>query len=168
MGTSSRCYICDLVINKKVQKSLFDIKTQHSRIPVAGLLERIQKGIGTIRPHGGSNICVLCDNCVDKINAYDEAHQLAERVEAQLKKMMDQTKERYQNVTILDTEHMKMVRKPKDFAMMMPDDAATDPFELMMTPMRVRWTCPSQKRKTLIQTIHLCGQDRSFRKKEKE
>lgn len=129
MGTSSRCYICDLEINKSVQKSLFEIKTQHSRIPVAELLKRIQKGIETFRPHDGSNICVLCGNCIDKINAYDEAYQLAERVEAELKEMMAHTKGRYQNLTILDTEQMKPIRKAQDFASK-PDEVAADPFKL--------------------------------------
>lgn len=94
MGTPLKCYICDVAVPKRIQKSVFEIKTRHSKKTIAEILERFQNG--DIRPRKASNNCVSCDDCIDKINAYDEAFQVAERVEKQLKEMLARTEGNYE------------------------------------------------------------------------
>lgn len=98
MGTPLRCYICDIPTNRKFNKTVFDINSQHSKRPIAELLKRFQHGGGTIRARDGSNACILCDECIEKLNAYDEAFYFAEQIEKQLKAVIARTEKRYENV----------------------------------------------------------------------
>lgn len=128
MGTPLKCFICDSKTNRIIQKSVFETRTQHSRKPIAELLKRFQSGNEAIQAHDGSTICVLCVECIEEINAYDEAYQLVEQVGAKLKKMMAETKERYRNtknvVKILETEQREVNRNPKQTVVF------ANPFEL--------------------------------------
>lgn len=124
-----RCYVCDNEINTTVQRSVFDIKSRHSGKPIAELLKRLQNGDGTLRAHSASNACVLCDECIEKINAYDEAYQLAERIEKQLKEMIVRTKERYENVKDPIEIHWNEKSKSNRTMLEVPDGFAVDTFE---------------------------------------
>lgn len=112
--TLLKCYICDTGINRRIQTSIFDIKSRHSKKPIAELLKRFQKVGQRIQARDGSKTCALCDECIRKINAYDEACQLAERVEKQLKEMIARTEERYQKgndpIEITETRHTNASR----------------------------------------------------------
>lgn len=129
MSSTLYCYICDVETLKR--KSVFGIRTRHSRLPIAELLKKIQNS--DIRPRDGSNICVLCDDCVDEINIYDEACQLAERVEKQLKETLARTEKRYENGTdpikIFETEQMEVSRDSKEAALNL-NCVAADQFDL--------------------------------------
>lgn len=133
MGTLLKCFICDSGTNRISQKSVFEIRTRHSRKPIVELLERFQSGSEAIQAHDGSSNCVLCDDCIEEIDAYDEACQLVEQVGAKLKKMLAETKERYQNTknvaTILETEQIEANRSPKK-PVSNPNVIFADPFEL--------------------------------------
>lgn len=72
-----------------------NMKSQHTKKPIAELLKRFRNGVDAIEARDGSNICVLCDNCIDTINAYDEAFMLSEQVEKQLREMIARTEKRY-------------------------------------------------------------------------
>lgn len=127
MGSTLYCYICDVETLKR--KSVFEIRTRHTRLPIAELLKRFQKS--DVRPRDLSNICVLCDDCVDEINIYDEACQLAERVEKQLKETLARTEKRYENVIfeIIETEQMEVSRGSKE-PPLNRNCVAAEPFEL--------------------------------------
>lgn len=134
MGTPLRCYVCDIETSKRVRKSIFDIKSQHSKKPIAELLERFQNGVGAIQARDGAHTCVLCDDCIDLINTYDEAYMLAEHAEKKLRGMLARTEKYYESakdaMEILITEQVKAKPMPKE-PVMRPDDVAVaeDPFD---------------------------------------
>lgn len=135
MGTQLKCYICDIEINRRLRKNVFEMKTQHSKKPIAELLKRFQNGVGTIQARDGSNnvnICILCDDCIDIINTYDEAYSLAEQVEKQLKGMIARTEKRYENANGVTKIHGNTTiiahRKSKE-PVVESHDVAADPFD---------------------------------------
>lgn len=91
------CYICDTETYNKNNKNIHFIKAEHSRTPIAQILKRLQNGDGTICARDGSNVsCVMCDDCIDKINAYDSACLLVKQVESELKAIILRTEKRYE------------------------------------------------------------------------
>lgn len=95
MENPLKCYICDIENSKKNHKNVFNIKSQHSRKPIADLLKKLQNGDEIIGSRSGSDTCVICVNCIDKLNAYDAACLLVKQVEGELKTIIEQTEKRY-------------------------------------------------------------------------
>lgn len=97
MGNPSKCYICDTETNRKSSKNIAHIESEHSKRPIARILKRLHNVDGGIRARDGSNICVLCEDCIDKMNAYDAACLLIKQVENELKAIISRTEKRYRN-----------------------------------------------------------------------
>lgn len=132
MGSTLKCYICDFETNKRNQQSLFDVRTRYSNKPVVELLKRFQTGDGTIQARDGSNICVLCDDCIDEINAYDEAYHLAAQIEEQLKEILILTAKRYRRgkdiLKIPEQDQMNVNQIARD-PVLNPNVVVAEPFE---------------------------------------
>lgn len=119
MDSPPKCYVCDTATIGKVHVSVYNIRSKHTKIPIAEILKRIQSGVETIRARDGSNKCVLCRNCMDTINRYDEAYERVQVVEKQLKDMIVRTEEHYK------VSEYQTSTQPASTAI----GAETDPFE---------------------------------------
>lgn len=98
MDNPFKCFICDIEIKKKCTKNIFDIKLEHSKKPITAILKKlIGNDDSTIRARNELNACVLCDDCIDKLNAYDAACMLVNQVEYELKTMISRTGRRYKS-----------------------------------------------------------------------
>lgn len=132
MKTTFRCYICDIETNSRARNIVSDMKSQHSRKPIAELLKRLQNGVGAIHARDGSNTCIVCDDCIDTINAYDEAFMLAEQVEKQLIEMIARTEEHYGSVKdgtrILRNAPINAIPMPKE-PLLNPANVVADLFD---------------------------------------
>lgn len=127
MKTNFRCYICDIETNSRARNIVSDMKSQHSKKPIAELLKRLQNGVGAIQARDGSNTCIVCDDCIDTINAYDEAFMLAEQVEKQLREMIARTEERYGSVK----DGTRILRTSPNNANPMPTEPVLNPGDVV-------------------------------------
>lgn len=127
MKTTFRCYICDIETNSRARNIVSDMKSQHSKKPIAELLKRLQNGVGAIQARDGSNTCIVCDDCIDTINAYDEAFMLAEQVEKQLREMIARTEERYGSVK----DGTRILRTSPNNANPMPTEPVLNPGDVV-------------------------------------
>lgn len=113
MGDSFRCYFCDVATKKQNAKIIFDVKSDHSKRPISVILKRLQNGDETICSRDGMNTCMLCSDCIDKINAYDAACLLVKQVEKELKAIISRTAKRYKTgkdpIEITNSERMKTI-----------------------------------------------------------
>lgn len=115
MGNPFKCYICDIETNSRSSKNIANTESEHSKRPIAEILKRLHNVDGRIRAHDGSNICVLCEDCIDKMNAYDAACLLVKQVEYELKAIISRTEKRYRNGTdpieIIQPEQLNTIVK---------------------------------------------------------
>lgn len=98
MGNPFKCFICDTETKKKSTKNISDIKLEHSRKPITEILKKlIGNDDSTIRARNEMNVCILCDDCIDKMNAYDAACLLVKQIEYELKTIISRARRRYES-----------------------------------------------------------------------
>lgn len=97
MGNRFKCYICDIETDKQSNQSIFNIKSEHSKKPIANILKRLQNGNEPIFGRDGTDTCVLCDDCIDKINAFDAASMLVKQIKREMKSIISRTEKRYRH-----------------------------------------------------------------------
>lgn len=111
MGNPYKCYICDIETNKRSNQNIFNIKSEHSKKPIANILKRLENGDEPICGRDGSHTCVLCDDCIDKMNAFDAACMLIKQVEKELKSIISQTEKRYRHqkdsTKVIETDRLE-------------------------------------------------------------
>lgn len=94
MDNRFNCYICDTETINGSHQNIFRIRTEHSKRSLVEILKRLRCGDGTSDARDELKKCFSCDNCLDKLNAYDAACLLVKQVKCDLKAIFYRAEER--------------------------------------------------------------------------
>lgn len=88
------CYICNSSIDRKKQNSSYQIytPTKYSQTLIAEYINKFLEYKQDVRFNQTDSICT---KCMDKLNEYDKACKIADRIEYELKQALHLTEQTY-------------------------------------------------------------------------
>lgn len=96
MNETRRCFVCDGICDGQIQNNVHEIQAHCSKRPIVDFLTKFQSDDKTIQSRDGSNFCVLCDDCIEQFNLYEEASMAIERIQQQFKEKIACTERHYE------------------------------------------------------------------------
>lgn len=125
------CFICNTTSSDRFV-NLFETVSKHS---LTNLYEFVWKFLDdqpsvrddSIEAANSSSVCLMCLN---KINAYDLAHQTAEKYERELRQQLSQTEAFYANRRIVQQEPTDNTQRDETEQVAVVRDLVADPLEI--------------------------------------